>query len=84
MNERPNRDLAALLVPLALGFYTLVLYWPGLTCGLISDGWALLYIGSRSLGEALSTRLDYHFIPGTHFLNAVLWRLLGARDGLYQ
>lgn len=84
MNLRPLRDRAELLVPVALGLYTLVLYWPGLSCGLISDGWALLYIGSRSLGEALSTRLDYHFIPGTHFLNAVLWRLLGPRDGLYQ
>lgn len=79
-----KRDLAAWLVPVALGLYTLVLYWPGLSGGLISDGWALLYIGSLPLGDALSTRLDYHFIPGTHFLNAVLWRLLGVRDGLYQ
>lgn len=84
MSGSPDLDRATALVPLALGLYTLALYWPSLACGVISDGWALLYIGSRSLGEALSTRLDYHFIPGTHFLNAVLWRLLGARDGLYQ
>jgi hypothetical protein len=80
--DRPA--LHASLVLVVLGAYTLALYWPSLACGVISDAWHLLYIGSRPLGEALSTRLDYHFIPGTHFLNAVLWRLLGLRDGLYQ
>ena len=66
------------------GLYTLAIYWPARHCGLVSDSWDLLHIGSRPLRQALLTRLSYHFIPGTHLLNGVLWRLLGLRDSWYQ
>src|SRR5688500_1898002 len=39
---------------------------------------------SRPLREALLTRLDYHFSPGAHLLDGLLWRAFGMRDALYQ
>src|SRR5688572_24533398 len=67
-----------------LAIYACGFYWSAIRCGLVSDGWALLHIGSLPLRQAVSTRLAYHFIPGTHLLNAVQWRLLGLHDSWYQ
>lgn len=68
----------------ALALFAAALYWPARACGLVSDSWHLLYIASAPLGEAVTTRMGYHFIPGTHLLNALLWRGFGLRDPLYQ
>ncbi len=75
------RDTGALA---AIALFAAALYWPATRCGLVSDGWALLYIGSRPWRQALTTRLSYHFIPGTHLLNVVQWRVLGLHDAWYQ
>src|SRR5690606_25912408 len=74
-------DALALVV---VTLFVAIFYWPARACGLLSDGWALLHVASKPLAEAVATRLSYHFIPGTHLLNGLLWRLLGAHDEAYQ
>jgi hypothetical protein len=79
--SRPWHHLAALA---ALAAFTIAMYASARRCGVVSDGWHLLQIGSLPLREAVATRLGVHFIPGTHLVDAVLWRLIGMRDPLYQ
>ena len=67
-----------------VGAYGSAFYWPALRCSVISDGWHLLHIGSRPLGQAISTRLDYHFSPVAHLLDGLLWRAFGMNDVAYQ
>lgn len=69
---------------LVLSLFAAALYLPAMACGLVSDSWHLLFIGSQPLREAITTRLGYHSIPVAHLLNAVLWRCLGLRDLAYQ
>src|SRR5688572_6778545 len=72
------------LVAALVGAYGSAFYWPALRCSVISDGWHLLHIGSRPLGQAISTRLDYHFSPVAHLLDGLLWRAFGMNDVAYQ
>ena len=67
-----------------VGAYGSAFYWPALRCSVISDGWHLLHIGSLPLRQAISTRLDYHFSPGAHLLDGLLWRAFGMHDGADQ
>jgi hypothetical protein len=81
---RAGRWLEAGVVAAVIFVFGSAFYWPALRCGVISDGWHLLHIGSRPLRQALSTRLDYHFSPGAHLLDGLLWRAFGMDDDAYQ
>ena len=76
--------LEGALVALLVAAYGSAFYWPALRCSVISDGWHLLHIGSLPLGQAISTRLDYHFSPVAHLFDGLLWRAFGMNDGAYQ
>ena len=74
----------ALPVLVFLFAYTVVLYWRAFAVGVLSDGWVLLEIGSRGFREAPFVLLDYHTIPVTNLLMAVLWKLYGLTEWKYQ
>jgi hypothetical protein len=64
--------------------WMIAFYWPAFSLGVVSDGWALLGIGSLPLRDAAATPLEYHIIPVTHLLNALLWRSFGLHESAYQ
>lgn len=86
---RAARDMVqwrsfALPVLVFLFAYTVVLYWRAFAVGVLSDGWVLLEIGSRGFSGAPFVLLDYHTIPVTNLLMAVLWKLYGLAEWKYQ
>ena len=74
------------LVPVSvvLVLFTFVLYRRALGVGVLSDGWELLSIGSLGVRRAPFELLSYHTIPVTNLFNAILWKLFGLHETLYQ
>jgi hypothetical protein len=82
---RPSwRADLALPVLALLAVWVLVLYRRAFAVGVLSDGWVLLEIGSRGLRKAPFALLSYHTIPVTNLFMAVLWKLFGLHERLYQ
>jgi|GEM_PF-3355297 len=81
---RAETFLPELPVLALLAVYVLALYRRALALGVLSDGWVLLEIGSRGLRKAPFVLLSYHTIPVTNLLMAVLWKLFGLHERLYQ
>lgn len=71
-------------VSLTLVLFTFVLYRRALAVGVLSDGWELLGIGSLGVRKAPFELLSYHTIPVTNLFNAILWKLFGLHETLYQ
>jgi hypothetical protein len=67
-----------------LAVTTAILYWRALSCGIISDGWVVLAIGSQGPLEAMQVRLSYHIIPVTFLLTSILWKVFGLWEPGYQ
>lgn len=67
-----------------LAVTTVLLYWRALSCGIISDGWVVLAIGSQGPLEAMKVRLSYHIIPVTFLFTSILWKLFGLWEPGYQ
>lgn len=74
----------SVLVLALLAVTTGFLYWRALRCGILSDAWVVLEIGSRGPLEAMKVRLSYHIIPVTFLLTSILWKLFGLWEPGYQ